>query len=61
MAEVEVERILVEEDEDQLSVITVINLDTWSEIAKTLYHMHILQSTRSRNRGLSPTSFKMEG
>jgi hypothetical protein len=35
LAEAEVEGILVEEDEARLSAITVINLDTWPEIART--------------------------
>jgi hypothetical protein len=39
LAEAEVEGILVEEDEDRLSVITVINQDTWPEISRTLCTM----------------------
>ena len=35
LVEAKVEGILVEEDEDRLSVIIVINQDTWIEIART--------------------------
>ena len=38
LEEAEVEVILVEEDEDRLSVITIINQDTWPEIARALDH-----------------------
>jgi hypothetical protein len=61
LVEAEVEGLLVEEDEDRLSVITVINLDTWPMISRIHVHMHILQSTGSLDRRLSPTSCKVAG
>jgi len=42
LVEAKVEGILVEEDEDRLSVIIVINQDTWPEIVRThVPHAHI--------------------